>query len=196
MAHLVGPGSSKGYDPKAMAPPILIVSGPPAAGKSAFCHAFADRFGRAVVIPVDILRFWVVSGRMDTLDGWSDETERQFILAENAAVDVALRYQEAGFAVAIDHCRRPQVLEELFEARLSGVKAAKIAILPPLDLCLQRSETRTNKDFHHSELTEVIIGVHKGYSERDLAGKGWIVTENKGTLNEALDEVLSRMALR
>jgi len=176
-----------------MAPPILIVSGPPAAGKSAFCHAFADRFGRAVVIPVDILRFWVVSGRMDTLDGWSDETERQFILAENAAVDVALRYQEAGFAVAIDHCRRPQVLEELFEARLSGVKAAKIAILPPLDLCLQRSETRTNKDFHHSELTEVIIGVHKGYLERELACRGWIVTENGWTLEESADEVMTKL---
>lgn len=174
-------------------PPILIVSGPPAAGKSAFCHAFAQRFEKAVVIPVDIIRFWVVSGRKDTLDGWSDETERQFILAENAAVDVALRCQAAGFAVAIDHCRRPQVLEELFEARLMGVKAAKVALLPPLDLCLHRSETRTNKDFHHSELTEVIIEVHKGYSERDLAGKGWIVIGNEGSLDDAVEEVLAQL---
>lgn len=142
---------------------------------------------------MDILRFWVVSGRRDTLDGWSDETERQFVLAENAAVDVALRYQAAGFAVCIDHCRRPQVLEDLFESRLVEVKAAKVAIVPPLDLCLHRSETRTNKDFHHSELTEVIIGVHKGYSQRDLAGKGWIVTENSGTLNESVDEVLASL---
>lgn len=177
----------------AVTPPILIVSGPPAAGKSAFCHAFAQRFGKAVVIPVDILRFWVVSGRKDTLDGWSEETERQFILAENAAVDVAHRYQAAGFAVCIDHCRRPQVLEELYEERLKTVHAAKVAILPPLDLCLQRSETRTNKDFHHSELTEVIIGVHKRYSERDLYGRGWIVTENGGTLEESVDEVMARL---
>lgn len=178
-----------------MTPPILLVSGPPAAGKSAFCDAFARSFDKGVVIPVDILRFWVVSGRKDTLDGWSDETERQFVLAENAAVDVALRYQSAGFAVAIDHCRRPQVMEELFESRLSETRAAKVAILPPLDLCLRRGETRTNKPFHHSELTDVIIGVHKGYSERDLGARGWIVVGNKGAMGETLKEVLSQLGL-
>ena len=178
-----------------MHPPILLVSGPPAAGKSAFCDAFAKRFAKGVVIPVDILRFWVTVGRKDTLDGWSDETEAQFVLAENAAVDVALRYQAAGFAVAIDHCRRPQVMEELYEARLKQVPSAKVAILPPLDLCLHRGETRTNKPFHHSELTEVIIGVHKGYSDRELAARGWIMTENKATLDEAVDEVLSQISI-
>lgn len=170
-------------------PPILLVSGPPAAGKSAFCHAWAKRQEKGVVIPVDELRFWVVSGRLDTLMGWSDETERQFVLAENAAVDVALGYQAAGFAVAIDHCRRPQVMDDLFASRLSGVPAAKVAILPALETCLYRGETRTNKDFHHSALTDVIIGVHKGYSEWDLKGSGWIVVANEESLESSLDEV-------
>lgn len=141
------------------------------------------------MIPVDELRFWVVSGRLDTLMGWSDETEKQFVLAENAAVDVALRYQAAGFAVAIDHCRRPQVMDDLFASRLSGVPAAKVAILPTLETCLYRGETRTNKDFHHSALTDVIIGVHKGYSEWDLKGSGWIVVANEENLESSLDEV-------
>ena len=177
-------------------PPILLVSGPPAAGKSAFCHAWAKRQEKGVVIPVDELRFWVVSGRLDTLMGWSDETEKQFVLAENAAVDVALRYQAAGFSVAIDHCRRPQVMDELFASRLEDVPAAKVALLPALETCLHRGETRTNKDFHHSALTDVIIGVHKGYSDWDLAGNGWITVTNEGSLDSTLDEVELHLASR
>lgn len=146
------------------------------------------------MIPVDVLRFWVVSGRKDTLGGWSDETERQFVLAENAAVDVALAYQAAGFAVAVDHCRRPQVMDDLFASRLYTVPAAKVAILPALELCLHRGETRTNKDFHHSALTDVIIGVHKGYCEWDLEGKGWITAANEGSLESTLDEVEQQLA--
>lgn len=77
------------------------------------------------------MRHWVVGGLSDSVP-WTDETERQFQVAEEAVCDVALRYQGAGFAVLIDHCRNLERLDRLVHERLSHVPVVKICVLPSL----------------------------------------------------------------
>jgi predicted ATPase len=92
--------------------PIYFLTGAPGAGKSTLAVALLRHFEFGIHIPVDDLREWVVSGISHPLP-WTDETSRQFILAENAACDLAIRYQDAGFAVVIDHCHNLGSFEPL-----------------------------------------------------------------------------------
>ena len=55
---------------------------------AALSAALAAHFERCLCIPVDDLRSWVVSGFADSVP-WTNETERQFQIAEGAVCDLA-----------------------------------------------------------------------------------------------------------
>ncbi|MCA0361335.1 MAG: hypothetical protein LCH41_09795 [Armatimonadetes bacterium] len=128
-----------------------------------------------VVIPIDDLRLWVRSGLADSVP-WTDETERQFTLAEEGAFRLALVYLSAGFDVWIDHCRnlpRWENLLDSFAGELAEVEVRKILVLPALEVNLAHNASRTNKDFDPALLVETIEGTYARY-EADLPGvQGW-----------------------
>ena len=169
-------------------PPLFVVSGPPAAGKTTLCRALLRRFDQAIHLPVDDLRGWVVSGMADSVP-WTDETERQFQVAEGAAVDVVRRYQDAGFVVAIDHCRNPRRLDEA----LIGMNALKILLLPELATNLARNRARTDKPFDPRLLDGTIEFTNERY--RHDVGDDWIVIDNTDlSVEESVDRLLAKAA--
>jgi hypothetical protein len=117
---------------------------------------------------------------------WTDETERQFQIAEAAACDIARRYHDAGFAVAIDHCRNPKRLDDVIAA--SGLAMVKVLLMPDLETNLLRSHTRTNKSFDPLMLDETIIATNGGY--RKDVPQDWIVIDNAALSVDATVERL------
>ncbi|RYG47826.1 phosphotransferase [bacterium] len=168
---------------------IFWISGPPASGKTTLCRALLAQFDSGVHIPVDDLRPWVVSGFSDSVP-WTDETERQFQVAEQAVCGVIRPYHRHGFAVAVDHCRNMRRLEEVIQSELSDLPVTKICLMPELSVNLHRSHTRTNKPFDPHLLDETILFTNTHYREDRIPG--WHVIDNtEMTVAETVDHILT-----
>lgn len=169
--------------------PIFWLTGPPAAGKSTLAAALSAHFDRCLLIPVDDLRGWVASGFADSVP-WTDETERQFQIAEGAVCDLARRYHEAGFTVVVDHCRNMPRLEQAIQANIPDLPVVRVCLMPDLDVNLTRSHTRTNKPFDPHLLDETIVWTNSNY--RNAVPPEWSVIDNsRMTVDETLHFVLS-----
>lgn len=159
-----------------MTPFIVFVTGAPAVGKTTLCRAILKRLDRGVHVPVDDLRTWVVAGLADSVP-WTEETERQFQIAEAATCDIAHRYWAAGFTVAIDHCRNLPRLDVVIAEHLSGLPVLKACLTCDLETNLKRNQNRTNKDFHHGVLTETIEFLNPRIAADPP--DDWIVMDNR-----------------
>ena len=123
-------------------PEVLILTGPPAAGKSSVARALADRYDRVAHIEVDTLRHFV------TATGYAapgkSGFERQQALATRNACSLARNFLEERFAVIIDDVVvEPEHLQQyLNQLRAAGAPVHFVSLLPSLDTVLARNQQR------------------------------------------------------
>ncbi len=120
---------------------------------------------------------------------WTDETERQFQVAEEAGCRIAARYHDAGFAVALDHCRNLARMDALLEAELPARRVERVLLLPSLEETLRRNRERHNKPFDPMVLEAVIRFTHREFSAADTRG-WWVVDSTRMSAEEVTEKLV------
>ena len=172
---------------------IWLISGVPGAGKSTVARALCRRYPKAVHIPVDDLRAFVISGFASPVEPWTAETTRQFVLARHAAAQMAARYSDAGYEVVIDDVVRESYVGEI-ASHLGGRPLVKVALLPTLAVALARNRTPARKPFDTVTLEPVIAALYPLVMAGCRAENGWTVLDTSALGPDAtVDELLRRV---
>lgn len=157
--------------------PIFLVVGPPAVGKSTTSRALAARFPKSLHIPVDAVREMVVSGLALPSAEWSDALIEQLRLARTSAAQMALNYQQAGFAVVIDDFWDTNLPSD-YQA-LDSDAAQRILLIPAQTEAHERNRTRSGDSPARGYIDEGIRIVYQQLNGviPHLAQSGWLVLD-------------------
>ena len=121
---------------------IILISGPPGAGKSAVGAALSERFDRMLLVEVDDLRHMVLAGYRHPWFGDQQTREQLRLGARNAAAialeSVATRYSVA-IADVITSEAAPWYREALADA---PVRVELVTLLPSLETVQARNAER------------------------------------------------------
>ena len=120
---------------------LVIISGPPHAGKSAAAEALCQRYDRMLHIEMDALHGLLRMGRLRS-DDESQEADRQRRLFIEAACDMASRFLDAGYGVVIDDVVTEDQLS-YYRERLAGSAALAhfVVLLPSLAVLESRAHS-------------------------------------------------------
>ena len=125
---------------------VLLVNGPPGAGKTSLTLAVAERYDRMLRIEVDTLRQWVCAGYRHPWAG-DAQWDEQRLLATRNAVAVTHETIAARYAVVIDDVAFGEDLDAYRDA-LDGIDALVqvVTLLPDVETTLARDAGRNEAD--------------------------------------------------
>jgi chloramphenicol 3-O-phosphotransferase len=163
---------------------ILILTGPPGAGKSSVAEALADRYDRVAHVNVDILRHFITPTgyRAPGKEGF----ERQHALAVRNACDLARNYMAERFAVIIDDVVPTRADLDLYLEALKDVDAAVhfVRLLPGRAVCHERNHGRRGDRVPSARLDMV-------YDEFEAGGetRGSVIDSSTMTVETTADRL-------
>jgi len=123
-------------------PEVLIITGPPGAGKSSVAEALAERYDRVAHIDVDTVRHFITP--TGYVSPGKSGFERQRSLATRNACAMARNFLGERIAVIVDDVviTRAELDEYVTELMPAGVPVHYIRLWMPLGVCQQRNRRR------------------------------------------------------
>jgi chloramphenicol 3-O-phosphotransferase len=122
---------------------IVIISGPPGAGKSSVCRALCDRYDRTVHLETDVLYGAI---KMGFVQPWLAASSRQNHMVSRAAARAATAYAQDLYAVFIDGVIGPHLLPDYVEElRVAQTPVHLAVLLPSLESVVERGIAREDR---------------------------------------------------
>jgi len=118
---------------------VLILTGPPGAGKNTIAQELAKRLKQCAIIDVDLVRWMVVQPHRAPLDG--REGKRQQMLGVRNACILAASFDENNFTVIILDVLS-QVTKREYEIQLKRFKPHVVKLLPTYNETVRRNRGR------------------------------------------------------
>ncbi|MDP9310320.1 MAG: hypothetical protein M3R24_05420 [Chloroflexota bacterium] len=118
---------------------VLILTGPPAAGKNTIATAFAQRRSQCAVIDVDLVRWMVVQPHKAPWEG-DDGRQQQRLGVQNTCL-LATNFVQAGFDVVIVDVVSQETVT-MYRQELTKYRAKLVLLLPTLTEIEQRNRVR------------------------------------------------------
>jgi hypothetical protein len=128
---------------------LLVVSGPPGAGKSTIAAAVADRYDLSVLIEGDVFYRFL---RRGAIAPWLPEADAQNVVVTAAIGAATGRFAAGPATVVYDGVVGPWFLPT-FLGHAGLVTCSYAVVLPPVEQCLAQVRTRVGHSFTDEDAT-------------------------------------------
>jgi energy-coupling factor transporter ATP-binding protein EcfA2 len=128
---------------------LVVVTGPPGAGKSSVARVLASAAEHSVLVEGDSFFGFLVSGAVDP---WLPASNDQNTVVTRAAAAAAGAFALGGYATVYDGVVGPWFLST-FGAATDLEHLEYVILLPPVDICVRRVATRRDHGFTDEAVT-------------------------------------------
>jgi len=140
---------------------LLVVTGPPGAGKSTVAHILVDRAELSVLVKGDAFFGFLARG---AIHPWLAESNHQNEIVTKAAASAAGRFASGGYVTVYDGVVGPWFLPT-FAAATGLDRIDYVILLPTVDRCVERVASRRCHGFRDEPATRKI---HAEFANADI----------------------------